>query len=286
MRIAAGVVGLNIVLDPLLIFGPGPIPRMEVLGAAVATVTAHAIGVLLFLRHFHRHRAQFPGIPRHIFRVDPRTMLALAQIGAPSSVNAILFSVVYIFLSREAAAIGTGPLAALGIANRVESISFLTASSIAVAAATMVGQNLGAGERNRATRAAVVAMWIGVAVCSFWGIGFFVLAGPIVGLFSRDATVIGPGSILLRLIAICQPLMGVEIALMGAFRGAGYTFPPMAISSSISVLRIPLARFSTVTLHAGIAGIGWVISLTCAFRALCMLGLLRVGRWSSAGTGV
>lgn len=280
MRITSLVVVLNIVLDPLLIFGVGPFPRLETLGAGIATVAAHGVGVALMIRHFTVHRARFPGIPRHLLRVDPAVMLRLLRIGAPISLNMILFSVVYLFLSREAAAIGTGPLAALGVGNRIESISYLTASSLSVAAATMVGQNLGAGSPERARAVARTSTYLAIAVCTFWGIAFFVFARPLLGIFSSDGSVIDPGITFLRLLAICQPVMGLEIALSGVFQGAGYTLIPMSISSTVSVLRIPLARMAVGTAGLGLQGIGWVIAATCVLRGAGMLVVLRTGRWA------
>jgi putative MATE family efflux protein len=280
MRITSLVVALNIVLDPLLIFGVGPFPRLGTLGAGIATVAAHSIGVALMIRHFTVHRARFPGIPRNLLRVDPAAMFRLLRIGAPISLNMILFSLVYLFLSREAAAIGTGPLAALGVGNRIESISYLTASSLSVAAATMVGQNLGAASPDRARAVAAASVRLAIGVCSFWGFVFYVFARPLLTIFSSDAQVIGPGITFLRLLAICQPMMGLEIALSGVFQGAGYTLLPMSISSTISVLRIPLARFAVGTAGLGLQGIGWVIAVTCMLRGACMLLVMRTGRWA------
>jgi putative MATE family efflux protein len=279
MLISLSVVGLNMLLDPLLIFGPGPFPRWGVLGAGIATVAAHMSGVLIYLGFFARHRHRFPGILRNLRRVDPAIMLACLRIGSPASLNTVLFSVVYLFLSREAAQIGTGPLAALGVGNRVESVSYLTATSLSVAAATIVGQNLGAAQKDRARRAARAASLMGFAVCSFWGLLFFAMPEPILRIFASDPEVIEPGVTFLRVIALCQPFMGVEIALAGVFQGAGYTLVPMFLSAGISILRIPLAAFANRGLGAGFTGIAWVVSITCVLRALVMFTLKRRNRW-------
>ncbi len=283
MRITSFVVALNVILDPLLIFGIGPFPRLETLGAGIATVIAHAVGVALMVRHFTVHRARFPDIPRHLLRVDPPVMARLLRIGLPISLNMVLFSVVYLFLSREAASLGTGPLAALGVGNRVESISYLTASSLAVATATIVGQNLGAGQTARARATARVSARMAVGICTFWGIVFFAFAEPLLRIFSSDPAVIRPGIGFLRLLAVCQPVMGLEIALSGAFQGAGYTLVPMSISSTISILRIPLARAAVGMAGMGLLGIGWVIAGTCVLRGACMLTVMRMGRWIRTG---
>lgn len=279
MRITSVVVTLNVVLDPLLIFGTGPLPRMGVFGAAIATLAAHTTGVVLFLVHFRRHRRQFPGIPANLRRIDLPVMGRMLAIGGPTSVNTVLFSVVYLFLSREAASLGTGPLAALGVGNRVESVSYLAASALAVAAATMVGQNLGAGRPDRARRTARMAAVLAMAICSFWGVLFLVGARVILGIFSNDPAVIEPGTGFLRVIALCQPLMGIEIGLSGAFQGAGYTLLPMAISSGVSILRIPAAAVTTRVLGWGFLGIGWVITVTCLARGLLMWIVYRTYRW-------
>jgi putative MATE family efflux protein len=282
MKISAIVVGLNLVLDPVLIFGLGPFPRLEVLGAAIATIIAHLCGVLLFLVVFYQRRRQFPGIVRNLIRVDTRVMVRLLRIGAPISLNTILFSVVYLFLAREAAFIGTGALAALGVGNRVESISYMLAMSLSVAAATMVGQNLGADQHARARKTAHTVAGIGTGVCSSLGLVFFLFAGGIVRAFSTDPEVIASGTRFLRIIAISQPFMGLELALYGVFQGAGYTLVPMLLSSGVSALRIPLARLAVRTLQMRFLGIPWVIVLTAIARSLILLSIYRFGRWTES----
>jgi Na+-driven multidrug efflux pump len=207
-------------------------------------------------------------------------MFRLFRIGLPVSVNTVLFSIVYLFLSREAAAIGTAPLAALGIGNRVESLSFMSAMSLSVAVATMVGQNLGAGQRDRARAAARRACIFSCAVCTALGLIYLVGAESIIRLFSDDASVAASGGSFLRIIAVSQPMMGIEIALYGVFQGSGFTLAPMLFSSGISLLRIPLARAATRSFGFGFIGIPWVITVTALLRGLILLLIYRFSRWT------
>jgi len=139
----------------------------------------------------------------------------MAAIGAPIALIGFLFSAVYLGLSKIAAGYGTPILAALGVVNRIEGFSYLTAQGFSVAATTVVGQNIGAGLIERADRLARMARRWSVALTGLYGLVFFILAEPILRLFSHDPTVVERGIFFLQLVAIAQPFMGIDIALEG-----------------------------------------------------------------------
>lgn len=281
MRITAAAVGMNLLLDPFLIFGWGPAPRLGVSGAATATILSQALGAALFLRHLGRGRGR-PALFLAGRRPDPAVWLRILRIGAPPFLSSMLYSTVYLFLSRVASQLGTGPLAILGVGNRLESFSWLTASSLAAAASTMVAQNLGGESVERARRTAASGALLGAALAGAVGLTFF-LAGPwIFQAFTTDPSVRRDGGEYLRVLALCQPLMGMEIVLAGAFAGAGYTAVPTAISVGVNVLRIPLAFLVALTLGRGLTGLVWMLTVSCGLRGLLMLLIHRRGRWPHA----
>jgi MATE family, multidrug efflux pump len=268
--LAASVL-VTLVLDPALILGWGPFPRLGIVGAAIATVTtrgaAFAMGLIILVR---RGLLAF-GHPRLA------SITAVCRVGLPTAVTGIVFSLIYIAVTRTATRFGTPALAALGIGHRVESWLFMIGVGFGAATAAIVGQNLGAGDVRRAERAG----WLSVALCSMLGVAACVVdlayAEQLAGLFTRDSAVIVEAARYLRIAAISQLGICAEIVLEGALGGAGETLPPMLASSTFTASRVPLVVIAAD--RWGSIGIWWTISLTALGRALSMIGLWRLGRW-------
>jgi putative MATE family efflux protein len=283
MVVTAVALGLNMVLDPLLIFGWGPFPRLEVLGAAVATVVAFAVGSALLLAIvWHRPQVRPAG---RAFRWPWPELPGILRIGSPTTLDTLLFSVVYLVLSAWVARLGTAPLAALGVGNRLEALSYLTALSLGVATATAVGQNLGSGRPARArlfVRRALALVSLPAGIFTL----LFLFGGRILfGLFTTDPEVLEAGAVFMAILALCQPFVGWEIILYEAYAGAGYTLVPTAISVAMSLLRIPLAYLVVHETPWGLAGVAWVLTLTCMVRALMLWSLLPRRGWTRVRLG-
>ena len=264
-------VAITLVLDPILIMGLAGAPRLGVMGAAIATVTTRAVAFTLGLVIAVRRGLLRVGRPR------PRRIAAIARVGLPTAATGVLFSLVYVVMTRTTTQFGTPALAALGIGHRVESWLFMIGVGAGAATAAIVGQSLGARRPDRAERAG----WLAVAFCTALGgvICVLELAVPewFAGIFSNDAAVVAEGARYLRIVAISQLFVCAEIVLEGALGGAGDTVPPMLTSTTITLARIPLAAWAAATW--GSSGIWWVISLTAIARALGMIVLWRAGRW-------
>ena len=281
MIVVATSLVLNALLDPLLIFGWGPVPAFGTAGAAIATVIAQCFAVAWYARlAWSRH----PAMPFDFAALRAPALayqLALARIGAPFALIGVLYSVVYLGLARTAASFGTAALAVVGIANRVESLSYLVAVGFGLACEAIVGQNLGAGRPDRAER----ATWMSVGLMCAFGFGVAVLMWfvpeALLSFFTADQDVIARGVPYLRILAPCQAFTCLEIVLNGAFSGAGDTVPPSVISITVSLLRMPLAPFLAHAMGVGLNGIAWTITLTCIMRALIVLGWFRRGRWKT-----
>jgi putative MATE family efflux protein len=262
---------LNLVLDPLLITGAGPLPELGVAGAAVAAIltrgTALAMGLVLLKR-------------RRLVRLGVwawRSAFAAFRIGLPTAGTGVFFSLIYIGLTRITTRFGVPALAALGIGHKLEGLSYMVATGFGLGASTIVGQNLGAGRPDRARRAG----WItaGYACAAGAVVSFLFLAFPdlMVGVFTRDRQVIADGSLYLRALAVAQITMGLEIVLEASLGGAGYTIQPMLWAGAITASRIPLAAWLAGVM--GVAGVWWTIGLTAVARGVTMATLWGSDRW-------
>jgi putative MATE family efflux protein len=241
MLVMFGTVVLNIALDPFLIFGWGPFPRMGVEGAAVATVfargSAMVVGMAIMLRG---HR----GIRIRISEMTPNVgyVRKLARLGVPASVentgsalsvNALLF-IVGLF--------STTVVAAFGVGLRVFSLIFMPAIAVDRGVETMTGQNIGAGKPDRAARTNRFAAKTTFLILAALGVVVFVTAPGIIDLFTDDAGVIAEGANFLRWVAPTFGFMGIARAYIGGFRGAGKTLTAAAIAIlMLGIVRLPVA---------------------------------------------
>jgi putative MATE family efflux protein len=264
-------VAVTLVLDPILIVGWGPIPALGVSGAAIATICTRGVAFALGLTIVGRR-----GVLK-IGRPDWRTLATITRVGLPTAVTGVVFSLIYVLVTRTATQFGTPALAALGIGHRVESWLFMVGVGFGAATAAIVGQNLGAGRTDRAERAG----WISVGFCTIFGaIACAVeLAMPerFAAIFTHDPAVIAEGARYLRIAAISQLGICAEVVLEGALGGAGYTLAPMLTSTAVTASRIPIAAWAAS--QFGTTGLWWTISLTALGRALGMMAIWRGGRW-------
>ncbi|MEO7458435.1 MAG: MATE family efflux transporter [Gemmatimonadaceae bacterium] len=264
-------VAVTLFLDPILIVGWGPVPALGMSGAAIATIGTRAVAFALGLLIVGRRGVLKVGRP------DWRTLGQIVRIGLPTAATGVVFSLIYVLVTRTATQFGTPALAALGIGHRVESWLYMIGVGFGAATAAIVGQNLGAGRTDRAERAG----WLSVGFCSAFGlVGCIVellFAEQFAGVFSDDAAVIAEGARYLRIAAFSQLGICAEIVLEGALGGAGYTLPPMLTSTAITALRIPIAAWAAS--RYGTSGLWWTISLTALARAIGMMAIWRAGRW-------
>jgi len=264
-------VAITLVLDPVLMLGVGPFPRLGIAGAAIATIATRGAACVMGFTIAARR-----GLLR-LGRVRLESIVAVCRVGLPTAITGMSFSLIYVFLTRTTTLFGTPALAALGIGHRVESWLFMTGVGFGAATAAIVGQNLGAGRPDRAARAG----WMATAFCSCLGVVAFVLEltfpRQFAGLFTNDLTVISEAAKYLRIVAVSQLAVCAEIVLEGALGGAGDTVPPMLASTAITASRVPLAAWSAN--RWGSAGIWWVISLTAIGRGVAMAVLWGRGGW-------
>jgi putative MATE family efflux protein len=277
LLVTLGAVLLNAALAPLLIYGWGGFPKLGVAGAAWATVIAQAVMVAAYLTLAARRHPAFP-LSRTAAGGGVRVR-DLARVGLPAALIGVMFSVVYLAFSRSAARFGAASLAIVGIANRVEALQFVTAASLGMAGATLVGQNLGAGRPDRAVRAIRTGLawilWISVAVTAL----MLAYPGALIGLFTQDPETHRVGVPYLRVLAGCLVFTGVEVVIADSVLGSGHTLVLSWIFTVFSVLRIPLAFWGPDAMRNGALGIAWVITVTCAVRAVLIAAWAARGTW-------
>lgn len=274
MWLLACSVLLSLVLDPLLIAGPGPFPRLGVEGAALASVMVRGGGFLVGVVIAFRR-----GLIR-LDRPDWRVLPTILRVGAPLSLAGVLLSLIYVWLTRFTARFGTPALAALGVGHKIEGLGFIAISGFALSAAALVGQNLGARREDRARQAVRLTVLFCLCVTVPTALAFVTIPERLVALFTTDPAVIADGSLYLQVIAFAQIGQTFEIVLEGALAGAGYTFWPMLTGTVFTVLRIPLAAWWSGTV--GLFGIWLALSLTAIARGVANTYFWLLGTWRRA----
>jgi len=249
LRLLGLAAAVNVALDPVLIFGLGPVPKLGVAGAALATVAswlaAAAAGWVLLGRLGLRPS---PGV---LFRPPASTWRAL-RIGLPLGLEGALFSLIYIVLTRVTTGFGTAAVAALGVGHKLEVLNYFICAGMGAAATTVVGQSLGAGDSRRANRAAWRTLFL--TILPVGAVTAVLVSHPAaaVGLFIPAPDVVAVGVLYVLMVGISQPFMAAEVVMLGAFAGIHRTVLPAAVQIGLTAARIPLAIW--------LVGRGWDVS--------------------------
>ncbi|HXI58748.1 MAG TPA: MATE family efflux transporter [Polyangia bacterium] len=270
---------INIVLGPFLIFGWGPFPRMGVVGAAIATTIGRGTGVLFQLRSLARGRGRL-GVRRQHLRVDAEVMRTILRISRSGIVQAMIGTTSWIGLVRILSTFGSTVLAGYTIAVRVVLFALLPSWGLANAAATLVGQNLGAGQPERAEKSVWQAARYNTFLLGAVGVLFVAFGGAIVSGFSPDAGVVWYGSRALRIVAAGFPFYAVGMVMTQSFNGAGDTRTPTLINLFCFWLwEIPLAYVLAVP--AGFGPTGVFVAIAVAFSTMAVVAGIwfRRGNW-------
>jgi putative MATE family efflux protein len=272
---------INIVLAPCLIFGLGPFPQLGVTGAAVATTTGRSIGALFALWRLGRPDGRIPVGRRHL-RLDLPVMGQIVRLAGSATVQMLIGTASWTALARILAVFGSPVLAGYTVAMRVVVFAILPSYGMSNAAATLVGQALGAGKPERAEKAVWKACLYNLAFLGFVGALFVLLAGPIVRLFSTDPEVVRHGAMALRVVALGFPLYAFGMVLTQAFNGAGDTWTPTWINLAVFwAFEIPLAYLLANTFGFGPTGAFWAITLAFSLLAVVSGIIFRRGTWKS-----
>ncbi|MDG2307901.1 MAG: MATE family efflux transporter [Candidatus Binatia bacterium] len=289
MILNAVVVGLNAVIDPVLIFRPGElvlggldigVAGLGAVGAAVADVIASAIGCFVFLALYASKYGPFPGEVRSRVTVRASGLWQIARIGIPASVTMLARPLSTFFLLKVIASFGTTALAGFGIAVRAFSLNFIPFAGLHASVATLVGQRLGAGNPQRARlvvrHGLVIAVLLSIGLCVL----YTGIAEPLIAIFDSDPAVIAVGVPFLMIIAFGQLFIGPTIPLGAAMNGAGDTRPPMFVALAANwPVKLPLAYALAIPFGLGTSGV-WIGMFVSMILEATLLALwFRRGRW-------
>ncbi|MBK6486759.1 MAG: MATE family efflux transporter [Gemmatimonadetes bacterium] len=270
---------INIALGPCLIFGLGPFPEMGVTGAAVATTIGRSTGALYALARLLRPGGRVHLSPRFL-RIEPVLMWRLVRLSASGTFQIFIGMASWVLLIRVLSSFGSEALAGYTIAMRIIMFALLPSWGMSNAAATMVGQALGAGKPDRAERAVWIAGRYNFVFLGVVGLAFVTLAPQIVSLFTADAGVAGYAIDCLRLVAMGFVFYAYGMVLTQAFNGAGDTWTPTLINlACFWAFEIPLAWFLAFTVGMGPHGV--FVAITVAYTSIAVVSavLFRRGRW-------
>jgi putative MATE family efflux protein len=278
MRVLWVANAVNIVLDPCLIFGLGPFPRLGVVGASVATTTGRSIGVIWQLYWLARGRGRI-AIRRRQIAFDLRVMVNMVRLSGSAVFQQLVANTSWVGLVRILAAFGSQALAGYTIAIRIVIFALLPSWGLANAAATLVGQNLGAGKPDRAATSVWRACFYNMAFLGTVGIVFVAFPGPLVATFTRDPGVADIAVRGLRIVSSGFLFYAVGMVLTQAFNGAGDTLTPTLINVlCFWIVEIPLA-YALVRGRMGAVGVFTSIAVAYSATALISAALFKRGRW-------
>ena len=279
MRVLWIANAINLCLDPCFIFGLGPFPRLGVTGAAVATTTGRGIGVLVQLYFLSRSDGRIV-IKRQHLRLDPTVMLSMLRLSGSAVFQMLIGTTSYVGVMRIIASFGSASVAAATIVIRIIMFVLMPSWGLSNAAATLVGQNLGAGKPERAEASVWRACWLNVAVLGVTGVLFVVFAGVVVGWFTHDPEVAPLATLGLRIISGGFPFYAAGYVLTQSFNGAGDTWTPTLISlGCFWLFEIPLSYVLGRTLGYGPPGIFWAMAVAFSLMSVVSALLFRRGRW-------
>src|SRR6266699_376048 len=270
---------INLFLDPCLIFGLGPFPKLGVTGAALSTFTGRSIGVLYqfyrLLRGTERIR-----ILRQQFRINLRVLLRLLRVSLTGILQFAIAHTSWIGLVRIVSVFGSAALAGYTIAIRIIIFIILPSWGLSNAAATLVGQNLGAKQPERAEASVWRTGFYNMLFLGAVGLLFVFFAEPVVRLFTRDPLVVPLAASCLRILSYGNVAYAYAMVMLQAFNGAGDTMTPTVVNFfCFWLLEIPLAYFLAITARMHSNGVFFSIVVAQASIAAVSIILFKRGRW-------
>jgi MATE family, multidrug efflux pump len=270
---------INLILDPCLIFGLGPFPRLGVTGAAVATFTGRSIGVAYQFYRLLRGTERIRILARQI-RLNLHVLLRLVRVSLTGILQFAIAHTSWIGLVRIVSVFGAAALAGYTIAIRIVIFLILPSWGLSNAAATLVGQNLGARKPDRAEHAVWRTGLYNMIFLGSLGVFFILFAEPVIRLFTHDPAVVPLGAACLRIISYGNIGYAYGMVMLQAFNGAGDTVTPTIVNFfGFWLLEIPLAYWLAIPLHLRSNGVYFSIVVAEAAIAAASAALFKRGRW-------
>ncbi|TDI14284.1 MAG: MATE family efflux transporter [Acidobacteria bacterium] len=272
---------INMLLDPVLIFGLGPIPALGLEGAAIATTVGRGLGVVYQLWRLAGGRGRIV-VGRAQLVLVPAVMLRLLRVSGIGILQFLISTASFLGMVRIVALFGETAVAGYTIAVRVIVFVLLPAWGVGNAAATLVGQNLGAGDASRAERAVWITGFSNMVFLGAVAVGFVLFPGLLVSPFSSDPEVLRVAADCLRIVSFSYIFWAFGMVTVMAFNGAGDTATPTWINLFVFwVLQIPLAYWLSVSLDLGPRGVFIAIAVSQTALAVVGVSVFRLGRWKT-----
>ena len=265
----ANLIGLvtNMILDPVLILGPGPFPKLGVVGAAIATVTAQAIVMTIMILGVFIQKKEnvLKGISLTA-KIPKEYLSGICRIGIPTAIQGMAYCAISMVLTRMVSAYGAEAVATQRVGGQIESISWNTADGFAAALNAFIAQNYGAGKMNRVRKGYRASLW----TVGIWGllISFVFICFPqaIADIFFHEPKAVATAVGYLVIIGFSEAFMCVELTTVGALSGLGRTRLCSIISITFTSARIPLAIILGGLI--GLNGIWWALSVTSIIKGI------------------
>ena len=287
----ANLIGLvtNMILDPVLILGPGPFPKLGVVGAAIATVTAQAIVMMMMILGviIQKKENVLKGI-RLTAKIPKEYLGGLCRIGIPTAIQPLAYCAISMVLTRLVSAYGAEAVATQRVGGQIESISWNTADGFAAALNAFIAQNYGAGKMERVRKGYRASLW----TVGIWGllISFVFICFPqaIADIFFHEPKAVATAVGYLVIIGFSEAFMCVELTTVGALSGLGRTRLCSIISITFTSARIPLAIILGGLI--GLSGIWWALSITSIIKGIIFtctfLWITRKRQVCKTGNGI
>ena len=265
----ANLIGLvtNMILDPVLILGPGPFPKLGVIGAAIATVMAQAIvmSIMVLAIIVRKKENVLKGI-KLLAKIPEEYLSGICRIGIPTAIQGMAYCAISMVLTRMVSGYGAEAVATQRVGGQIESISWNTADGFAAALNAFIAQNYGAGKNDRVRKGYKAALWtVGV-----WGVlislAFICFPNAIADIFFHEPKAIETAVGYLVIIGFSEAFMCVELTTVGALSGLGRTRLCSIISITFTSARIPLAIILGGII--GLSGIWWALSATSIVKGI------------------
>jgi len=274
---------LNVILDPIFIFGWLGVPAMGIRGAAIASVLSYALTLAIGLYLFYgRHT----NVRLHLIgsqSPSSDSMWKMVKIGIPSWIGDLSFAGSRLLVTPMIAAFGTSVVAAYGVGNQITHFGMMVLVGVGLGLSSLIGHTLGSGKIERARKTASQSVMLGTAFMSAFALGIFVFAGRIVGLFFDDTATIATGVAMLRIFAVGYPCLGAFIIMQNVHTGVGLNTPTM-VATLIQAWPLQVLPIFLLTQVFGFTetAVWWSITASMILASLGFWGYYRKGRWLTA----
>ena len=265
----------NIILDPLLIFGFGPIDALGTNGAGIATITAQIIVTCVFVGYIIKNKIEYFKV-KYFRNIELEYFKTLYKLGFPVAIQNALFTLISMAMGVIVASFGPVAVAVQKVGSQIESISWMSADGFASALSTFTGQNYGAYKFDRINKGSKIGL-IGALIWGSITTLVLVFLGDIIfRAFINELDAIIKGVDYLKILGYSQLFMCIEITITGILKGLGRTYIPSVTSIVLNLARIPMAIVLSKPDILGINGIWWSISISSIFKGIILLSIFVI----------